>query len=422
MGIELNGQHLIFLISQPRAGSTLLQRMLQRHPKIHTSAEPWTMLHPVYGLRKGGHEADYNAQSAWSAVDEFIQQLPHQRESYLEGLRLMHTHLYNQILEGTGKSYFLDKTPRYYNIIPELSEIFPKAKFIILLRNPMAVACSMMDTWAKGNLFILHTKRADLLEAPSLLLEGIKLLGDRCLTVNYENLLTDPDQELRKIVQYLELEFSPDLVHYRTPQSSQYDSEQVDTIQNVSNRDQPLADSRSSMLAQGADNANQKASHGMIGGDVPHHSSLKYKPDKGFGYKDQKDIFYHGKLDKENMNKWVRHLEHAQHWRILDDYYRALGNETIRAMGEDPEQLKALLDSYRPSRLRRRVTLSLKWLTKKTEERDSLPYEHYLVKLIRLFQRQGFWGGILRGVQKTSGLDGAASQSSSIVDDRLKAG
>ena len=422
MSIELNGQNLIFLISQPRAGSTLLQRMLQKHPKIHTSAEPWTMLHPAYGLRKTGHEADYNAQSAWLAVDEFIQQLPRQRESYLEGLRLMNTHLYNQILEGTGKSYFLDKTPRYYNIIPELSEIFPKAKFIILLRNPMAVACSIMDTWAKGNLFILQTKRADLLEAPSLLMEGIHVLGDRCLTVNYENLLADPDQELRRIIQYLELEFSPDLVHYHTLHPSQSDSEPGGSIQDLSDRSQQPANPEPSTLAQGADDGNSKAGNEGIGRKVLHNPSSKYRPDKGFGYKDQKDIFYHGKLDKENVNKWIRHLENAQHWRILNDYYQALGNETIRAMGVNPDQLKSLLDSYRPSQLKRSVTLSLNWVTKKPDERGSLPYEHYLIKLIRLFQRQGFWGGLLRGVQKTSGLDGFAGQSSSLADDRIKAG
>ena len=39
------GHDLIFVISQPRSGSTLLQRLLSGHSWIQTSAETWLMLH-----------------------------------------------------------------------------------------------------------------------------------------------------------------------------------------------------------------------------------------------------------------------------------------------------------------------------------------------------------------------------------------
>ena len=55
------GHDLIFLISQPRSGSTLLQRMLAGHSWIQTSAETWLMLHPAYGLRHQGIQTDYRA-------------------------------------------------------------------------------------------------------------------------------------------------------------------------------------------------------------------------------------------------------------------------------------------------------------------------------------------------------------------------
>ena len=56
------GENLIFIISQPRAGSTLLQRILGGHPEIHTAAEPWIMLHPLYALKSKGCSAEYNAE------------------------------------------------------------------------------------------------------------------------------------------------------------------------------------------------------------------------------------------------------------------------------------------------------------------------------------------------------------------------
>lgn len=40
------GENLIFLISQPRAGSTMLQKVLGSHPEIHTVSEPWVALPP----------------------------------------------------------------------------------------------------------------------------------------------------------------------------------------------------------------------------------------------------------------------------------------------------------------------------------------------------------------------------------------
>ena len=58
------GENLVFIISQPKAGSTLLQRLLAGHPDIQTSAETWLMLHPVYGLRTRGVAADFNANWA----------------------------------------------------------------------------------------------------------------------------------------------------------------------------------------------------------------------------------------------------------------------------------------------------------------------------------------------------------------------
>lgn len=385
MSIGLNGQNLIFLISQPRAGSTLLQRMLENHPAIHTTAEPWTMLHAVYGLRQTGHEAEYNAQSAWLAVHDFIQQLPNQRTSYIESLRLMQTHLYNAALEGTESSHFLDKTPRYYHIIPELYEIFPDATFIFLLRNPLAVACSVMDTWIKGKWFKCHKYRADLLDAPHRLVEGIQLLGDRSLVVNYEHLLLNPDDVLKRITEHLNLAFSTNLVRYNAPQNL---GQQADAPFVASPQQTALNVSAPSPTLETSAQAT------------------------GFGYKDQKAVFLQGKPDKANLNKWVHHLNHPQQWRLLNDYYQALGDDTIRVMGTDPAEVKALLDEHRPSPLKQALTVSLDWAAKKPGERNTIPYEDYGIKVVRFFQRQGLWGGLSRAIEKAFRFDGVSPPSS----------
>jgi len=66
------GEDLIFIISQPRSGSTLLQRILGGHPEIQTSAETWLLLHPTYAFRDSGIETEYDSRFSAQGVEEFL--------------------------------------------------------------------------------------------------------------------------------------------------------------------------------------------------------------------------------------------------------------------------------------------------------------------------------------------------------------
>lgn len=211
-----DGRRLIFLISQPRSGSTLLQHMLGSHPEVHTLPEPWLMLHLVYGMRRTGLEAEYRAGAAYIALQEFLERLPDGEQAYVDGIRRMASYLYRRALACTGKTYFLDKTPRYYLIIPELARLFPEAKFIFLIRNPLAVLSSIIEVNFNGNwrgLFLTDRKH-DLFSAPRLILEGVEQLGERVAVVHYESLVADPDFTVRALCQYLGLHFEGGMIEY----------------------------------------------------------------------------------------------------------------------------------------------------------------------------------------------------------------
>jgi hypothetical protein len=214
MSIEMQSKNLIFLISQPRAGSTLLQRILAGHPEIHTTAEPWLMLHPVYALREGGHEAEYAARTALRGVQDFLGMLEAGEYVYVEALHQMAMHLYGTACREAGKAFFLDKTPRYYFVIPDLARIFPEAKFVILLRNPLSVLASILNTWVKGDWTRLSRYYHDLIDAPRLLLEGMDLLEDRVAVIHYETLVTEPRQVLSSLCAQIGLEFHESMLEY----------------------------------------------------------------------------------------------------------------------------------------------------------------------------------------------------------------
>jgi len=67
---------LTFVVSLPRSGSTLLQKMLAVSPDIASSAEPWLML-PFWGLRdaKAGRSV-YFHHAAANAINDFVANVP----------------------------------------------------------------------------------------------------------------------------------------------------------------------------------------------------------------------------------------------------------------------------------------------------------------------------------------------------------
>ena len=210
------GENLIFLISQPRAGSTLLQRILGGHPEIHTKSEPWIMLHPLYSLKKEGITTEYLSNLAREGLDDFLKDVPEGMELYIKALREMALILYNRMRQLSGKCFFLDKTPRYYYIIPELHRVFPKAHFIILLRNPMAALSSILTTWLKNRpeLLLKSALHSDAMKGPRCLINGIKQLKEDAIVVHYENLVEKPKDTLQHLCDRIGIPFYEDMLEY----------------------------------------------------------------------------------------------------------------------------------------------------------------------------------------------------------------
>lgn len=207
------GENLIFLISQPRSGSTMLQLILSQHPQIHTSSESWLMLNPIYALKQKGYKAEFNAEWSYLALTNFLDNFPDPIETYYEAIRKMMYYLYNECLSQTNKLYFLDKTPRYYLIIPEIMKIFPEAKIIILLRNPLSVLASILN-WINNDWSKLKNYYIDLFEAPILLYNAVRALGKNTYVVKYENFVLYPEKEINKLLDYLKLDYKADILNY----------------------------------------------------------------------------------------------------------------------------------------------------------------------------------------------------------------
>lgn len=308
----------------------MLQRILGSHPDIHTMSEPWLMLSPLYNLHRRGYEAEYDASLAQIALQDFLQNLPEGEKAYLEGVRRMYGFLYGRALEESGKKYFLDKTPRYYLIISELYRTFPDAQFIFLFRNPLAVLWSIIRTRIQENWLCISRFENDLLRAPKLLTDGVRILGKQGVVVHYEALVKDANKEVRKICDSLEIEFAPDMIEYG-------------------------------------------------GSDIPRWS---------FG--DRSEVYNQKQPVSANIEKWIQALDDPQVWKLMNDYLEILGDDMTKRMDYSYNELQHTLETNRPSNPQLWLTSSLDWLLKKSKGNPTW-WNRSKVSILRSLQVQGFW-------------------------------
>lgn len=198
----------IFLLSLPRSGSTLVQRVLSTYPEVSTASEPWVLLPFLSPL-----EPEMPLATGWQgtvndAFRDFVAELPRAEEDYLERLRPFAEQLYAEAADP-GARYFLDKTPPYHWIVDQLFKLFPDAKFVFLWRNPLSVVASVIETFCAGR-WRPDGYRGTLFEAPRNLVASHDRHRDRSIAIRFEDLIGGGSEPWRRLAAYLELDFSPD--------------------------------------------------------------------------------------------------------------------------------------------------------------------------------------------------------------------
>ncbi|WP_207459122.1 sulfotransferase [Azospirillum sp. SYSU D00513] len=202
--IGRTGQNLGFLLALPRSGSTLLSAILDNHPEIASPPEPWVML-ALHSLGQVDRRHPADSRLVGTALDLFAGE-----EGLRSAARAAAATLYGMALQGSGKTFFLDKTPRYHLILDYLNDVFPDAKLVWLRRNPFAIAASYRSTWGFDLPALLrsgddHPAVFDLLTGLGALERFSTALGDRVHVVHYERLIADPIAALHALLMHLGL-------------------------------------------------------------------------------------------------------------------------------------------------------------------------------------------------------------------------
>ena len=253
----------IFVVGTQGAGLTLLTRMIRRHPHVVTiggGASFWTGLdemdkHPVghyhfpdaLTLRAPGYRnmtgreeehSLFGLERSWVyATDDLY---PHYRKtaedatsSVCDALRTKIRQSIRAYAPDMSRARFLDKSQSYALKIPLIRACLPDALFVVQTRDPY-VMCWREAAARPAIKYRLWKERPSLEVGLRLAAQhwrntyetALEDLRDRPygLFIRFEDLLASPEQTLKHVLAFLDLEFFPDMLpqpHHRLPLGSQ---------------------------------------------------------------------------------------------------------------------------------------------------------------------------------------------------------
>jgi tetratricopeptide (TPR) repeat protein len=191
----------VFVVGFPRSGTTLLEQVLASHPAIAALEEAPTLkpaidayLDPPTGM------------AALAAMDE--ETAERWRRDYWARVRSFG-------IDVAGK-VFVDKQPFYTLWLPLIAKLFPKARVLIVRRDPRDIALSCFRrpfhmTPVTYELMDLE-RGARLYDAAMRLLDlFIDRAGNPCLAYRHEDLVDDFDGVSRRICDFLGLIWTENL-------------------------------------------------------------------------------------------------------------------------------------------------------------------------------------------------------------------
>lgn len=230
--------HPLFIIGNPRSGTSLFHIMLAQHSQIG--------LPPECGFIQWWHTkyCDWSASDASSEerISEFVEDVHTSKK--IETWKLNFENLKRLIQEqapnnysdlcmcvvkqfsaqaGKNPIYLGDKNNYYVHHLELIRSLYPKAKFLAVMRDGRDVACSyrkiksletnspykpklpykvanIANDWKQNNLKIQRF---------------VNDIGDnQALWVRYEDILMNPEKKMREVCSFLALEFEVDMIEY----------------------------------------------------------------------------------------------------------------------------------------------------------------------------------------------------------------
>ena len=210
----------IFIVGLPRAGSTLLEQILSSHSQVEGTAE----LPDIIAISR--RLAKKTRKSPAGLYPEILAELSAEQfremgEGYIESTRVQRSDL----------PFFIDKMPNNFQHIGLIHLILPNAKIIDARRHPMAGCFSgYKQLFARGQTFTYDLEDIGYYyrDYVRLMDHWDAVLPGRVLCVQYEDMVADTENQVRRMLDYCGLPFEEQCLRFyetkraiRTPSSEQ---------------------------------------------------------------------------------------------------------------------------------------------------------------------------------------------------------
>lgn len=186
----------IFVLGTQRSGTTLLTRILNAHPQLFIQNEI-----SVENIFTGYPDKQ-------KILDNIDQQIYLRHHKPVEQL----------LSEGNIKQFGI-KDPEFTDHLNALELFIPESKFILIIRDGRAVVNSYIENkWGLGTNAYSGALRWK--DEVSRQVVFANTFPANVLTLRFEDLISDMDENLGKICSFLEIEFSNDMLDYYKRQPS----------------------------------------------------------------------------------------------------------------------------------------------------------------------------------------------------------
>jgi tetratricopeptide (TPR) repeat protein len=188
----------IFILGRPRSGSTLIEQILSSHSAIEGTSElPYiTALAERLPEREGG--------PAFST--DYLRVISEMPASELAGLGEEYLRD-SQVHRKLNRPFFIDKKPANFSHIGMIHLILPNAKIIDARRHPAACNLSMFKHYSSKGRLRLNELGLFYRNYLEFMAHFDRVLPGRIHRVIYEDMVANPEAEVRKLLDYLGLPF-----------------------------------------------------------------------------------------------------------------------------------------------------------------------------------------------------------------------
>jgi len=200
----------IFIVGEPRSGTTLLERMLGAHTAVNSAGE---LRHLGFAVRRiaGSNE-----------LRQFTPELL-QMAANAEPFDIGTAYFDSTASLRGDAAHLIDKLPANYFYLPLILAALPKAKVLHLRRDPMD-ACFAMYKQLFADAYLYSYDQQELarhyVRYTNLMATWRERFPGRFLDVDYEDIVTETETTLRKVLEYVSLSWQEqclDFASSRTP-------------------------------------------------------------------------------------------------------------------------------------------------------------------------------------------------------------